>query len=144
MGDRAGHGVCVIGGEMETEGKGDIAGVKASAQAKGEPKVAMKVGRAIEGKPGSKTFVQGTAKLLSKLERELERIKRASAEGGANDVADHSYNFIMTAFNLAGWDHVERGGTRDDWDAYLANLQIACPKMDLMRVSTTYSKHGEC
>lgn len=113
-------------------------------QAKATPHAAMTVGRAIEGTAGHKTFIHGTAKLIAKLERELDRIKRASIESGANDVADHSYNFIMTAFNLAGWDHVERGGTRNAWDAYVDQLETDCTGMKLLRIVATHSKHGEC
>ncbi len=125
---------------METEGKGNNAEVEASAQAKGEPKVGMKAGRAIEGKGGSKTFAPGTAKLLPKLERELERIKRASVEDGPNAVADHSYNFTMTAFNLAGWDFKERGGGK--WKEYPRQIEKDCPEMRYLQISTSYSKHG--
>lgn len=112
------------------------------ANARGEPSVTMKAGRAIEGAAGNKTFAPGSTRLIAKLDRELKRIKRASAEGGADDVADHSYNFAMSAFNLAGWDYVERGG--GSWKSYLEQLEAACPGMRYLRISTTHAKHGAC
>jgi hypothetical protein len=119
--------------------------VHAATQARTVANVSMVVNRVIERGSTVKTFgISSSRDMLGKLDRELKRVQDAVKDSPV-DVADHCYNFAVTAWHIVDWVFAENGGgTDEERKAFAIKVQGECADLVPMRVIATYSKHAEC
>lgn len=93
--------------------------------------------------------VRSCRDLRDKLERELERLRRATSH---EDVIDHGMNFVLTAWHLVDWTwagmkHTPELRSRlacDEKKDFQRFMFERCPDLRYCQIVATASKHLQC